>query len=447
MPRPKVLLVDDNQELLALLARLVETEGWVPVAVGKGRTAIDRIGAERPSAAVVDVLLPDMMGYDVAAALRKANVPFVFMTGVFKGGRAASDAKSQHGAVAYFEKPFEARKLVEALRAMIPMAAASPATPPPSRPAEDQSDFDVEVAVEADEPVEAIELTGRVVVEEGGVAAVLKGETLAAAPVATPSRPFPAVSPPPVRPAAPRPRPRPPPTDLSRPEGRLEENLPDLITAFHLAQQTGELTLQKGKVKKTLYFEQGRPCFAISNLVNDRFGPFLVRVGKITLPQLEVVQSAADQSRRRTGDVLVEMGLLKEEEKLYYVAQQVKAIIYSVFAWEEGQYRLHFADRAAREAVKLDLHPANLIIRGVKKLYKPERLLGLLAPGERLVPAPEPAFALHDVELERWEAEMLARVDGTRTVAELVALARRPEHVVYAFLYAMLSVKLLDRGA
>jgi CheY-like chemotaxis protein len=443
MMRPKVLLVDDNQELLALLARLVETEGWVPVAVGKGKTAIERIGTERPAAAVVDVLLPDMMGYDVAAALRKANVPFVFMTGVFKGGRAASDAKGQHGAAAYFEKPFEARKLVEALRALVPLGPASPA-PPPAPPAEDQSDFDVEVAVEADEPVEAIELTGRVVVtEEGKVAAVLKGETLAAAPVATPSRPFPAIAPPPPRPA---PRPRPPPTDLSRREGRLEENLPDLITAFHLAQQTGELTLQKGKVKKTLYFEQGRPCFAISNLVNDRFGPFLVRVGKITLPQLEVVQSAADQSRRRTGDVLVEMGLLKEDEKLYYVAQQVKAIIYSVFAWEEGQYRLHFADRAAKEAVKLDLHPANLIIRGVKKLYKPERLLGLLSPAEHLVPAPEPAYALHDVELERWEAELLVRVDGTRTVSELVAMARRPEHVVYGFLFAMLGVKLLDRS-
>ena len=113
---PKILLVDDNQELLTLLARLVETEGWAPVTASKGRNAIDKIAAEQPSAAVVDVLLPDMMGYDVAAALRKASVPFLFMTGVFKGGRAAGDAKSQHGAAGYFEKPFEARKLVEALR-------------------------------------------------------------------------------------------------------------------------------------------------------------------------------------------------------------------------------------------------------------------------------------------------------------------------------------------
>jgi DNA-binding response OmpR family regulator len=80
---PKILLVDDNQELLTLLARLVEAEGWVPVTASRGKTAIDAVGAERPAAAVVDVLLPDMMGYDVAHALRNALVPFVFMTGVF----------------------------------------------------------------------------------------------------------------------------------------------------------------------------------------------------------------------------------------------------------------------------------------------------------------------------------------------------------------------------
>ncbi|HET9551900.1 MAG TPA: DUF4388 domain-containing protein, partial [Anaeromyxobacteraceae bacterium] len=226
---------------------------------------------------------------------------------------------------------------------------------------------------------------------------------------------------------------------------RLEDNLPDLITAFHLAQQTGELTLQKGKVKKTIVFDAGRPCFAISNLVTDRFGPFLVRVGKLTQTQLELVQAAADQTKRRTGDILVEMGLLKETEKIYYVAQQVKAIVYSLFGWEEGEYRMHFAARADREAIKIDLHPANLITRGVKKLYKPERLYRLLSPEDRLIPTPQPAYGLHEVELERWEAELLPRVDGTRTLAELIHIAQRPEHLVYGSLYALTALKILER--
>ena len=193
--RPKILLVDDNAELLTLLARLMEAEGWTPVAVGKGHTAITKIASEKPAAAVVDILLPDMMGYDVAHALRNAQVPFVFMTGVFKGGRAASDARSQHGAAAYFEKPFEARKLVEALRALVPVERPSRAAPPPP-PAAHEPDFDVEVAVEADEPIEPMELTGKVVLtEDGKVSAVLRGEKVTAASVGVPSRPQPAQPP------------------------------------------------------------------------------------------------------------------------------------------------------------------------------------------------------------------------------------------------------------
>jgi hypothetical protein len=139
------------------------------------------------------------------------------------------------------------------------------------------------------------------------------------------------------------------------------------------------------------------------------------------------------------------MKLLKETEKLYYVAQQVKAIVYSAFAWEEGSYRLHFADRAAKEAIKIDLHPANLITRGVKKLYKPERLFRLLSPEDRLAPSPDPAYALHEVELERWEAELLPKVDGTRTVAELIHVAQRPEHVLYGALYGLVALRILER--
>jgi two-component system OmpR family response regulator len=445
----KILLVDDNQELLTLLGRLIESEGWVAVQASKGRVALDKLTAEKPTAAIVDVLLPDMMGYDVAHGLKNAGVPFIFMTGVFKGGRAASDARTLHGAAGYFEKPFEARKLMDAVRALVPQPAPSRTPPPPRRrPASELTDFDVEVAVEPDEPVEAMELTGRVVLTEGGkVSAVLRGETVTAAPMAAPARPPPArraTVPTPV-PAAMLREDRSALSALETPVGKLEENLPELITAFYLAQQTGELTLQKGKVKKTIFFEKGHPCFAISNLLADRFGPFLVRVGKISTAQLELCQAAADKTGKRTGDVLAEMGLLKETEKLYYVAQQVKAIVYSVFGWEEGEYRLHFADKAAEESIKIDLHPANLITRGVKKLYKPERLYRLLSPEDRLIPSPQPAYGLHEVELERWEAELLPRVDGTRTMAELNHLAQRPEHAVYGFLYGLVALKILDR--
>jgi CheY-like chemotaxis protein len=424
MSRPKIMLVDDNAELVNLLARFLESDGWAPITASRGKQALDLLALEKPAAAVVDILLPDMMGYDVAQALRRADVPFVFITGVFKGARAAAEARAKHGALGYFEKPFEAKRLAEVLGSLKrsdPVAVPVEAPPPPP----DDDDFDVEVAVETEETLPGMELTGKVAFTEGGIVqGVLHGKPVAAAAV---------------KPAVPR-------LIMPASQGRLGEQLPDLITAFYQAQQTGELTVQKGKVKKTIFFEGGRPCFAISNLLNDRFGHFLVRVGKITPPQFDTLGPEAKNSKKRLGDLLVERGLLKDAERLYYLAQQLKAIIYSIFAWEDGDYRLHFTDKAALEPVKIDLHPANLIVRGVKKLYKTERLRRLIAPEDYLVPSPQPAYDLYDVEVEKWEAEILPLVDGNRPVAELVARSGRPAHVVNAFLYAMIALHILEKS-
>ncbi|MBL0276963.1 MAG: response regulator transcription factor [Anaeromyxobacter sp.] len=201
MARPRILLVDDNAELLTLLGRLVEAEGWEPVMAPRGRAALDLLKAGLPAAAAVDVLLPDMMGYEVGAVLRAQGVPFVFMTGVFKGGRAATEARTLHGAAGYFEKPFPGKKLIDALAALLPSQA--PTRAPAAPPVLATDDFDVEVAVEADEPSEAMELTGRVMLTEGGkVSALLRGEVVTAGPLGSPGRPAPPAVQPAPRPAA-----------------------------------------------------------------------------------------------------------------------------------------------------------------------------------------------------------------------------------------------------
>ncbi len=390
---PRILVVDDNQELLTLLGRRISAEGWEPVLVNRGKAAIEAIAAQRPEAAVVDVLLPDMMGYDIGACCKNAGVPFVFATGVFKGSRAAQEARAQHGAAGYFEKPFDVEDLVESLRGLLP-ASAPPRPPPPVEPAAAppppfEADFDVEVAVDSDDaPAEA----------------------------------------------------EPPPS-----EGRLRDNLPELFTAFYLAQQTGELTVQHGQVKKTVFFEKGRPRFAISNLRSDRLGPFLVRVGKLTEAQLGEAVEIVDVTRRRMGEVLVELGHLEPEEKAYYVGQQVKAIIYTVFAWEEGEYRFHFTAARADEEIKLDLHPASIILRGVKRLYRPERRRRLLPDDARLAPAGAPVYPPEELSLAAWEQQLLSRVGAGRTVAELARESVKPFDEVRASLCGLVAARVLDR--
>ena len=431
---PTILVVDDNKELVALLTSLFEEAGYVVVGASKGKPAVELIKTEAIDVALIDVLLPDMMGYHVGEGLRAGTpgLPLLFMSGVFKGSKHSTEALTRFPGSKFFEKPFDAKLLLEAVKVLAPVTRSSIPQQFPDEP------FDVELDIDVDDEGEAMELTGKIRVTGGGnITAELQGEKLTA------RRHI----------AGPVSGTRPPPTSapskeldpqrLSR-QGELRDNLPGLISAFYLSRETGELYVQKGKVKKVVYFESGQPVFALSNLAADRFGQFLVRVGKIKPDQLQDAAVVAAQSKRRTGDILVERGLLKDTERLYYVGQQVKAIIYSLFGWEEGQFTVAFREKARSESIKLDLFPGNLTIRGVKKLYKPERLSRIVRPEDRLIPSQQPAYQLHELELEKWEAQLLPRVDGTRTNAELLAMAGKPEHQVKAFLAAMLGVQILE---
>ena len=455
---PRILVVDDNPELLTLLSSSFEEAGYEVATAARGRTALDLARKEKPDLAVVDVLLPDLMGFDVAEALKKLRIPFIFMSGVHKGGKASSNATGKYGALAYFEKPFERTALLEAVGKAVP----------PPQPHKEEQAFDVEAGPQVAEAAEAMQLTGRIDLMgspslEGTSPVKLKPmarEEVAkmrdsrppiAPPVMQPVVQSAKVSTGPISPSQSDPPSVPPSEaihDLPQKDGirrgDLKDNLPQLLAAFYTTKETGELGLMKGQVKKIIYFEAGMPVFALSNLVADRLGQFLVRAGKIDEETLKHAADEAATTKQRTGDVLILMGALTEEERLYYVGQQIKSILYSVFAWEEGSYTLSFQARARKEAIKLDIHPANLIMRGIKKLYKPERLKRLLPETGRPIPSPEPYFNLSDVELQAWEAHLLPKCDGSKTVSDLVKSAGKQETEVFGTLAGLTALRVLD---
>ncbi len=415
MSAPRILVVDDNRELLTLLSSSFEEAGYTVYTAARGRTALDLARKEKPALAVVDILLPDLMGYDVAEALKRLRIPFLFISGVHKGGRTSSSMVTVHGALGFFEKPFERRALLDAVRKAVPV----------SGPGRESLAFDVESGPQVAEAAEAMQLTARIDLKSGSMRGTSplqlrpmdrdQMNRLRSVPPAISSR---RVHTGPISPPSQR---NPPLQPFGEKDGirrgEVKDNLPHLLAAFYNAKETGELGLMKGQVKKIIFFEGGYPVFALSNL---------------------------SSRRQRTGDALIAMGVLSEEERLYYIGQQIKSILYSVFAWEEGVFTLSFQARARKEVIKLDIHPANLIMRGVKKLYKPDRLKRLMPSRARPTPSQDPSFNLSDVELQAWEAHLLPRCDGSRTVADLVAVSGKPENEVLGTLVALTSLRVLE---
>ncbi len=433
MNRPQILLVDDTPELLRLLTHLLRENGFDPIPAGQGKEALRAVQAAPPALAVIDILLPDMTGYQLAESLRRTNasLPVIFISGVFRGSKQAAAARQKYGAADFFEKPFNAHELMAAIRRHVP----APEAPPPERM---PSLMGNEPACEEDHRLDPMEISGVVRLAGGKPNFASPAPSLILQPPA-----FNAAS-----------------IDLTAPaqpqeaqgsgnavQGDLGDSLPSLINAFHLSRETGELVLSRGRIKKVIFFRSGMPVYARSNVISDRLGQFLFRIGKITEDQLAQALTLSGGDDARVAETLVRQGLLNSEEAPYFAGQQVKSIIYSVFCWEDGAYGMNFHRALPRFPLELDLHPGNLILRATRRLYKAERLQRLLSMEDRLIPSLQPTYALNELELETWEARLLPRADGTRTVAELIAMSGQSALKAMAFLYAMLSLTILERRA
>jgi len=104
-----VLVVDDNDMNLALIAKILELEGYRVVLARNGREAIQSVVQNMPNLAILDVMMPDMDGYELCQKLRQppvnAVIPIVLLTAMSSDMERHLALKA--GANDIWSKPFD----------------------------------------------------------------------------------------------------------------------------------------------------------------------------------------------------------------------------------------------------------------------------------------------------------------------------------------------------
>ncbi|RZL07370.1 MAG: response regulator [Rubrivivax sp.] len=121
----KILIADDEPNILISLEFLMKREGFDVVLARDGQEAIDTIARERPALVLLDVMMPVKTGFDVCYEVRNnealRDTLIVMLTAK---GRDTDVAKGLAlGANAYMTKPFSTRDLVQKVRQMLEPAA------------------------------------------------------------------------------------------------------------------------------------------------------------------------------------------------------------------------------------------------------------------------------------------------------------------------------------
>lgn len=106
----KILIVDDEPAIVDLIKINLDMEGFNTLACFSGVQAIKTANLFKPDLIILDIMLPDLSGFEVCKALQDLNIPIIMLT-------AKNDIKDklyglQLGADDYITKPFDSRELI-----------------------------------------------------------------------------------------------------------------------------------------------------------------------------------------------------------------------------------------------------------------------------------------------------------------------------------------------
>ena len=132
----KVLIVDDEPSIVNLIRMNLKLEGYDSVCAYSGREAVEAYAAQKPDIVLLDIMLPDMDGYDVLRAIQELDrsAAVIFITANDK--RTSKILGLELGADDYITKPFDNKELVLRVKTLwrrirLTRGAVEAAPPPP----------------------------------------------------------------------------------------------------------------------------------------------------------------------------------------------------------------------------------------------------------------------------------------------------------------------------
>jgi DNA-binding response OmpR family regulator len=129
MSRGKILIVEDDRDIVEMVEYNLKQEGYVTIHAFNGEKGIELAGKEKPDLIILDLMLPAIDGFEVCKALKQqpsaSGIPIIILSA--KSRETDKVVGLELGADDYVTKPFSPRELIARIRAVLRRHKEQPA--------------------------------------------------------------------------------------------------------------------------------------------------------------------------------------------------------------------------------------------------------------------------------------------------------------------------------
>ena len=213
-------------------------------------------------------------------------------------------------------------------------------------------------------------------------------------------------------------------------QGRLSHLLLiDILQLLSLSGQTGTLELRQGWNTRSILFQEGRLTHISQGTRHVSVGELLVKSGRLNAQQIDFLAQRSRQSGRALSKLLLDSGLVTNDDLRACLDQQLEEAIYSLFLWRDCEFRFYWGEPQnldLENTLPVDISSERLIMEGTRRVDEWSAISPTI-PSLRMIFFPTtPAERLPQARLEglnQRDQRVLAQVDGRSDVIAIASYA------------------------
>ena len=202
--------------------------------------------------------------------------------------------------------------------------------------------------------------------------------------------------------------------------------LEDILQWLAVGKKTGVLELRGFLHTKRVAFSDGKITSVWSSDPREYLGQYLLAFNRITEEQLREALATQEDENQLLGRILVNRQLVTEAEIRRIVQLKVEESIYDTFLWDTGTFEFHDGQPPLQKSMLLSLEVTGIVLEGARRVDEWKRIRFVIKGGDALLAAIPEAIA-EMLPLSPVDADMLSRLDGYKTIDQLVIEMRVPE--------------------